>query len=166
MEIKKSAYPRWARTAPWSQLDDSSLWLEQQQLWWIHLPQTNIFWMHEESLQDIFPSSQPAVSSCLSSFSTRGSKPSVSSETRWWRRAPTRHHPATQARVTSSHDGTHGCPLMLLFIVHNISWFHVHLLEFANKCAHRTLLFYAFKKKSDYSKNMVYWWWNLGDKIH
>lgn len=31
-----------------------------------------------------------------------------------------RHHPATQARVTSYHDGTHGCPVMALFIVHNI----------------------------------------------
>lgn len=46
--------------------------------------------------------------------STRGFIPSASSVTRWWRRGPTRHQPATPARTTVVHDG-----LTQLFVVHS-----------------------------------------------
>lgn len=65
--------------------------------------------------------------------STRGCTPSASSVTRWWRRGPTHHQPATSARATIVHDGL---TQLALFIVNKILLFPDCLFHFTNKCCH------------------------------
>lgn len=68
-----------------------------------------------------------------SSCSTKGCTPSASSVTRWWRRGPTHHQPATLARPTIVLDGL---TQLALFIVNKILLFPDCPFCFTNKCCH------------------------------